>query len=354
VTVPRAGLAVVDASRSPAGVDVEAGELEGLDLSTIRPRPIDWLWRGYVPLRKVTILDGDPGLGKSTLCIDLAARGSVGGSAPTGEPLGDAFTTVYISVEDDPEDTILPRVLAAGGDPVRFRVVRDLSLPDDIDRLGRYVVANRARLVVIDPLVAYLGDGVRTNDDHRVRRALEPLAAMAQDCDAAVLAIRHLNKRVGEDALYRGGGSIGFAGLARSVLAVGRDPSEPDRIVLAPVKLNVARRPPSLAYRLAADGPYEPAYIAWEGEIGHSAEDLIGRSRDRMEGRSQTAELADCIRTIVASAGGVIPATDAYRALEAAGIDTSSRDNLTRARRQAGVDSVKDGFAGGWIWQFRR
>jgi AAA domain len=349
----RLGQARLNVVGDQAAADGPRPSLDGLDLSTIRPRRVDWLWRGYIPLRKVTILDGDPGLGKSTLLLDLAARGSVGGVAPTGEPLGDAFTTVYVTVEDDPEDTILPRVLKAGGDPARFRLVRALTLPDDVERLGRYCTDLRARLVVVDPLVAYLGDGVRTNDDHRVRRALELLAGMAQEIDAAVVAIRHLNKRAGEDAIYRGGGSIGFTGLARSVLAVGRDPQDAERIVLAAVKLNVARRPASLAYRIVADGPYEAAAIAWEGESDQSAEDLIGRTRDASGQASKTAQLTTAIRDLVRINGGSMRAADAYRALEADGIDTTSKDNLTRARNQAGVDSVKDSFDGPWFWKLR-
>jgi hypothetical protein len=324
--------------------------LETIDLSEVRTRPIDWLWRGYIPLRKVTILDGDPGLGKSTILLDLASRGSIGGLAPTGEPLGDAFTTIYVTVEDDAEDTILPRVLKAGGDPSRFRLVRKLVLPAEIDRLEETAIRLKARLIVIDPLMAYLGDGVKTNDDHLVRRALEPLAEMSARLDAAVVLIRHLNKRAGDDAIYRGGGSIGFTGLARSVLAVGRDPDDHDRMILAPIKLNVARRPPSLAYRIVADGHYEPAHIAWDGTSDRTAEDLIGRTRDEAAGRSKTSELSDAIRELLESNGGSMAAGEACRALKEEGFELGSRDNLKRARVQARVSSTKQGYDGGWLW----
>lgn len=330
-----------------------AEPLETLDLSEVRTRPIDWLWRGYMPLRKVTILDGDPGLGKSTILLDLACRGSIAGLAPTGEPLGDAFTTIYVTAEDDAEDTILPRVVRAGGDPSRFHILRKLVLPDQIDRLEATANSLRARLIVIDPLMAYLGDGVKTNDDHKVRRAMEPLAEMAARLDAAVVAIRHLNKRTGDDALYRGGGSIGFTGLARSVLAVGRDPGDSDRMILAAVKLNVARRPPSLAYRMVADGPYEPAHIAWEGTSERTAEDLIGRTRDEAAGHSKTADLSAAMRELLKANGGSMPAGEACRALKEDGFNLGSRDNLKRARVQAGVDSFKEGFDGGWVWTLR-
>jgi hypothetical protein len=299
----------------------------------------------------LTILDGDPGLGKSTLMLDLACRGSIGGLAPTGEPLGDAFTTIYVTLEDDAEDTILPRILKAGGDPSRFHLLRKLSLPIEIDRLEATATRLKARLIVIDPLMAYLGDGVKTNDDHLVRRALEPLAEMAARLDVAVVLIRHLNKRVGDDAIYRGGGSIGFTGLARSVLAVGRDPDDHDRMILAPIKLNVARRPPSLAYRIVADGPYEPSRIAWEGTSTRTAEDLIGRTREDVVGRSKTAALAGAMRELLESHGGSMAAAEAYRALEAQGFDTTSKDNLMRARAQAGVRTTKRTFDGPWVWR---
>lgn len=327
--------------------------LDTIDLSEMKTRPIDWLWRGYIPLRKLTILDGDPGLGKSTILLDLASRGSIGGLAPTGEPLGDAFTTIYITVEDDAEDTILPRILRAGGDPSRFHLLRTLVLPAQIDRLEATANSLKARLIVIDPLMAYLGDLVKTNDDHLVRRALEPLAEMAARLNASVVAIRHLNKRAGDDAIYRGGGSIGFTGLARSVLAVGRDPDDHDRMILAPIKLNVARRPPSLAYRIVADGDYEPAHIAWDGTSDRTAEDLIGRTRDEVTGHSKTAELAQALRELLESNGGSMPAREACRALEGVGFDISSQDNLARARAQAGIKSAKSGYAGGWVWTLR-
>ncbi|MES2208907.1 MAG: AAA family ATPase [Chloroflexota bacterium] len=323
--------------------------MAGLNLASVTARAIDWLWPGYVPRGKVTILDGDPGLGKSTVLIDLASRASIGGQTPTGEPLG-PFSTIYATAEDDPADTILPRVLKAGGDPSRFTIVRKMSLPDDVHRLGRLIRRERAELLIVDPLVAYLADGVRTNVDHNVRRALEPLAAMAAEVSCSVIAIRHLNKRPGDDAIYRGGGSIGFTGLARSVLAVGRDPDDADRVILAAVKLNVARRPASLAYRIVADGPYAPAGIGWEGTSDHSAEDLIGRTRDVAGDTSKKHKLADAIAAVLDANGGSMPARDVYRALEAEGWDLSVKGTVYNARDLAGVRAVKGNFDGGWTW----
>ena len=321
-----------------------------LTLADVQPTRVRWLWPGYVPLAKVTILDGDPGLGKSTIMLDLAARGSVGGTTPTGQPLT-RFDTIIVTNEDDASDTIRPRLDLAGGDASRVHLRTDLTLPDDAEILEDNISAKSAKLVYIDPIVAYLGEKVRTASDHHIRRALAPLVDIARRQGCAIVAIRHLNKQSGSDAVYRGGGSIGFAGLARAVLAVGRDPDDPERFVLAPVKINVARRPTSLAYRLEAAGPYEPARVAWDGESDHTAESLIGRDRDSARDKSKVEQLADAMRELVAANGRSMAARDAYSALEAEGWDLTSNDLKNRARNKAGIQTVKGGMDEGWLWR---
>ena len=234
---------------------------------------------------------------------------------------------------------------------VGFTCGAELTLPEQADELDRDIEQLGARLVVIDPVVAYLDQKVRTASDHQVRRALAPLVELAKRHRCAIVAIRHLNKQAGSDAIYRGGGTIGFAGLARSVLTVGRDPEDEDRFVLASVKINVARRPPSLTYRLEAAGPYEPARVVWEGESSHTAESLIGRDRDAAHDKSKVEQLADAMRDLIASNGGSMKARDAYQALEADGWDLSSNDLKTRARRKAGIEAVKGGMDDGWLWR---
>ena len=324
-----------------------AEPLETIDLSEVRTRPIDWLWRGYIPLRKVTILDGDPGLGKSTILLDLASRGSVGGLAPTGEPLGDAFTTIYVTIEDDAEDTILPRVLRAGGDPSRFHLLRKLVLPDQIDRLEATATSLKARLIVIDPLMAYLGDGVKTNDDHLVRRALEPLAEMAARLDAAVVAIRHLNKRAGDDAIYRGGGSIGFTGLARSVLAVGRDPDDarPDH----PRADQAQRRPPAGFTRLSDRGRRSLRALAHR--LGRNLR-ADRRGPDRADPRRGARALQDGRprrrdRELLEANGGSMPAGEACRALKETASTSVHGTTSNAPEPRPASHSTKEGFGQG-------
>lgn len=325
---------------------------ERVRLADVQPTSVEWLWRGYVPLGKLTLVEGDPGLGKSTVLLDLAARASVGGTTPTGEPLA-VLDTLLVTAEDDASDTIRPRLDRAGGDPARIHHVSSLTLPDDVDELRRHVAETGAKLIVVDPIVAHLRDGVRTENDHQVRRALAPVVDVAGEFGCAAIAVRHLRKGEGP-ALYRGGGTIGFAGLARSVLAVARDPDDEDRAVLASTKVNVARRPASLAYRLVADGPFDIARVAWEGESDHSAESLIGTGQGIERRPTKIQQMADSIRRVVVQAGGEIAAKDANDALDAEGWTLNSNSLITSARQRAGVESYQPNIGAPWLWRLAR
>src|SRR5215211_2751581 len=179
-------------------------------LSGIDPMPVRWFWRGRIPLGKITVLDGDPGSGKSVLATDLAARLSVGRTFPDGhecEPAG----SILLNAEDDPADTIRPRLDAAGGDPDKVLVLageRHLNLSDDVEYIEGAIREIDAKLVVVDPLMAFFSPGVNTHKDAEVRQALVPVKGLAERTGAAIVLIRHLNKAGGVNPLYRGGGSI--------------------------------------------------------------------------------------------------------------------------------------------------
>lgn len=323
-------------------------------MATVQPVAVEWLWPGWVPYGKLTILDGDPGLGKSTVCLDLAARVSVGGLTPTGEALP-AGHVLYITSEDDPDDTLRPRLDAAGGDPMFVHYLPTIELPSQLDRLERIVRTLGVRLVVLDPLVSVLDSDVRTNQNIAVRKALDPVVRLAADVGCAIIALRHLTKPQGSSkpasAVYRGQDSIAFSGVVRSLLAIGQDPEDAERFVLASIKLNIGRKPRSLAYRLVADGPYDPARVVWEGETHLSAEDLIGHDREQSSEAGRVANLAALLADIVRANGGTILARDGYRALEAEGIDCDAEKmTLSRARRKAGIETRKAAYEGGWEW----
>jgi hypothetical protein len=268
--------------------------------SDVAPARVRWVWPLYLPAGKVVVLDGDPGLGKSTLTADLAARITVGQAMPDGTGGGDPGAVVLLSAEDGLADTIAPRLELAGADLRRVIVVEHglmsdgrtvpLELPGDLDELEAVVRDVRARLLTVDPLVAYLAGTVNANRDQDVRRALHPVMLMAERTGAAVVVVRHLRKAATDSAVQRGGGSIGIIGAARVGLMVARDPADADRRILAVTKSNVGAIPPSMAYRLVADDALGVAAVAWEGPTDHQADDLLAGAADRPAPKRELAE----------------------------------------------------------------
>jgi hypothetical protein len=327
----------------------------GTLLRDVSPERVSWLWPGRIPRGKLTILDGDPGLGKSVLTMDLAARVSAGLGLPDGTPCP-AAGVVIMNAEDGLADTILPRLLAAGADPARVLAlqavpdqsglgVRPVALPADLGHLRRAVDRVGAALVIVDPLMAYLGSDVNAHRDQDVRRALHPLSVLAGETAAAVIVVRHLNKLAGGNPLYRGGGSIGIIGAARSGLLVARDPDNTDRRVLASTKCNLARLPPSLTYALEPT-PDGALRVGWQGECAYTAESLLAAPRDDEE-RGELQEAVEVLRTILCA--GSVPANDAKSQARKAGV---AERTLQRAKTALGVRSRLLGFGrdGKWYW----
>ena len=192
----------------------------------VAAEPVPWLWPSWLPLEALAVLDGDPGLGKSSLTLDLAARVSRGWAMPPGggevcEPAG----VVLLSAEDTIKHTIRPRLDAAGADLTRVHHMEAVRqgeaerlpvLPYDLDLLSDWVIARNVRLIVVDPLTAYLSGEFNCHVDQDVRQALRPLAKLAEKLRICVLFIRHLNKLSTGPALYRGTGSIAITGSARA------------------------------------------------------------------------------------------------------------------------------------------
>ncbi len=340
--------------------DAAAAEL--VRLSNVAAETVHWLWPGRIALGKLTLLAGDPGLGKSLLALDLAARVSTGREMPDaarGDLAGPAGV-VLLSAEDALADTIRPRLDAAGADCTRIVALQSVTERDadgqavprqatlaDLEALRRAVRAVDAALVVIDPLVAYLPARVDAHRDQDVRRALAPLAALAAELGVAVLAIRHLNKNSSvTNATYRGGGSIAFTAAARSELLVAADPADPGRPVLAQVKCNLAAPPAALVYRIDT-APGGAARLRWLGESALSANALLAAHARDEDDQPALAEALDVLRAILAD--GPVPAGEVARLARQAGV---SERTLKRAKHALSVRSGRAGFgsAGGWRW----
>jgi putative DNA primase/helicase len=329
-------------------------------LSQVRPQRVSWLWPGRIPLGKLTILDGDPGLGKSSVLLDIAGR------VTTGCPMPDGSTASFegpggvllLSAEDGVDDTIRPRLEAAGGDLDRVVALpflpsqsgeRILRIPTDVPFLGRLASRLDARLLVVDPLLAYLAPGINLGSDAGIRRALTPLALLAERLDTAVVLVRHLNKRAARNPVYRGGGSIGLIGAARSGLVVAPDPDDQTGAsrVLATTKSNLGPVPPPLAYRLVPNENGVPV-VVWDGPTEQtSASLLVDSSTTRDKGAFGEAKAV--LGAILAD--GPIPADAVQRQAAQAGVGVSL---LRRAKEALGVRSLRVGRPGeigkGWVW----
>lgn len=342
----RAGLAEIARDEE----DARKGMPRLTRLSDVEPEAVEWLWPGRLPLGKISLLEGDPGLGKSTVGVDLAARVSRGLPLPGGGLYGPA-AVVLLSAEDGLADTVRPRLDAAGADA---RLVYSLSLviedaetlptlDGDLPRIERAVVDAKARLLVVDPLMAFLGGDVNSYRDQDVRRALAPLAKMAERQHVAVLVVRHLTKGGGAASIYRGGGSIGIVGAARSALLVAKDPEDEARRIVASVKSNLAKPPASLAYRIEEASNGAPRLLWEEGDAGITADELLAaQAPGPEEGRPRDAAVAFLARYL---SGGPRPADEVIRDGESAG---HSERTLKRARKDLGVVSTKKGFPGTW------
>jgi RecA-family ATPase len=332
----------------------------GILLSEVETEQVSWLWKGWLALGKLSVVDGDPGLGKSATVLDIAARVSTGREFPDGNRNGlGPGGVVVLSAEDALSDTIKPRLEAARANLERIASLamlpdgsgheRLLSIPEDLGHLEAEIRRMEAKLVVVDPLVAFFSKKVDAHKDQDVRRALAPLAAVADRTGAAVQLVRHLSKGEGKNPVYRGGGSIGIIGAARMGSLVAIDPKDEERRVLAPVKNNLAVHPKSLIYTLeeAANGAVR---VVWVGESEYSASELLQSVRpDRADARREAeAFLASLL------SDGPVPKAQVEEEARAANI---SDGTLRRAKSSLGVIPERENEVGGergmgrWVWR---
>jgi hypothetical protein len=254
-------------------------------LKDIPPTQTRWLWRNYIPRGKLTLIDGDPGLGKSFLSLEVAARVTRGKPFPVNSEQLEPGRVLLISCEDSLSDVIAPRLLALGADLSKvFSFQGCLAdgaeyaapplFPRDLGMLRDVLERFKPTLVIIDPLMAYIDLTYSSINDQAVRQVLGPMAQLAQETDSAWVLIRHLNKTGGVRAMYRGSGSIGIVGAARMAFLVGKDPADETARVLAPVKCNLGPMPLAVSWRLVDHPPLE---MKWLGEVDYTAADLVAQ-----------------------------------------------------------------------------
>jgi hypothetical protein len=342
------------------------GELEPIIVNgeDIQPEEVRWIWPGRVPRRKLVVYEGDPGLGKSLAALDLAARLSSGRAMPDETPNpfgGQPAATVVLSAEDDPADTILPRFVAAGGNPRYLRLLKGIKAPDgerlpnlaDVAAIRRALIRTHARLLVVDPLSAYVPPQSDAWKDDAIRRLLVPITDLVAELDVGLLTIRHLTKDNRRPAIYRGQASIGIAGAARAVFVFGKDPGDRtgERRCVATVKFNIAKEPPTLAYRIISEFGAK-AHIRWDkGSVPLTADELLvpRSAREDEEGSSRIDEAATFLATMIDN--GPIETSELFRQARQNGI---KRDTLYRAKAKLGVRHRRDGSGekGNQFWRW--
>lgn len=345
----------------PAVVKFDPNDIVLVRMSSIVPREVRWLVPGKIPLGKLTLLAGDPGLGKSFVTMDMAARLSVGGEIP-GAP-GECFvaaSSLIFFAEDGADDTVAPRLIRAGADLDKI-----LTLESVRDQVGRLTPFNLGyldhldyalstipdcRLMVIDPIANYIG---RDADEHRnaeIRAVLTPLAKLAEKRDVAVVLVTHINKGSATKALKRITGSIAYSALARTVWLVAEDRDSKGRRLMLPVKNNLAPDQTGLAYSII-DGR-----VIWDAEpIDVTANEALADGPDEGAGRrgggtpKRTVEQAAEFVTAYLAEHGESPSNDIFTAGAAKGF---SRDALYRCKDFLGIRPHKNGFGkdAPWSW----
>ena len=319
--------------------------------SDVKPEQIEWLWAGHVPIGKLTVLAGDPGVGKSFLTIDIIARASGGWGWPgeSAEPIIRRGIVLY-NAEDGAGDTLRPRLEAAEADLDRVNIMEGVRRADgreagftldDLDALEAAINETpECGLVVIDPLGACFGRA-DTHREAEVRGVLAPLARLAERRRVAIVLVCHLNKSQGRKALHRLTGSLAVAAAARIVWLVHREHPEAARRLLLPVKANIVRDPTGLAFTLTGD----PPRLVWEREpVRMTADEAMAAEADS-DARSELEEAIEFLREELAC-GSVAVQTIETRA-KAASIAFGT---LKRAKKRLGVISTKTGMDGGWEW----
>ena len=304
--------------------------------SSIRQRTVEWLWYPYIPYGKLTVLQGDPGEGKSTFMLNIAALLTRGKEMPDGFQISGPQQVVYQTAEDNLADTVKPRLIAANADCSRIAYIIDEDEPLTIEdaRIEKVIQSTHARLFILDPLQAYLSSDSDMFSAGKMRQLLKKLADIGARYNCAMVLIGHMNKASGEKNLYRGLGSIDIAAIARSILMIARDKDDPSIRYMFPVKSSLAPEGTSIAFS------FDPVFgLKWIGKCQIDQVQLaysdIGDNKKSLAKRiiKELLEFQD------------VHSIDILHRLKTLGI---SERTIQTAKKELGVSSCKRGDI--WLW----
>jgi hypothetical protein len=302
-----------------------------INMADIVPEEVDWLWYPYIPYGKITLLQGDPGCGKTTFILALAASLTTGTGIPGDSTERSPVNVIYQTAEDGLADTIKPRLLSYGANCSLIDVIEDnaSTLTLDDERIEKAIKTTNAKLFVLDPLQAFLGAKVDMHRANEVRPVFTRLAGIVARTNCACVIIGHLNKSSGK-GIYRSLGSVDIVAAARSVLLLGRDPNDPAIRAVIPIKSSLAPEGKAMAFSV---GSVEKNGFSWIGESELTVKDLLSDEQDNTRVIQRAVNL---VREHCSS--GPILSTELE---EIAGQNGISKSTLKRARFILKTRSVK-------------
>jgi RecA-family ATPase len=310
-------------------------------LSEFERKEVDWLWEPLIPRGMMTIMEGDPDVGKSYLAMHIAAEISKGGGLPGGTSLKKG-RVLYFSQEDDPAYTMRPRIEDMGGNVRRIKVHVGDSVFDEsgIKMLTEYVSTWRPDLIIIDPLVGYVGANVDFFRANEIRPVLRALSDIAERAKCGLLVIRHLTKGKHDKAMHQGGGSVDFIAFVRSAIRVAIHPERNNLRVVAHFKHNLSQRGASQSYELQQQDPPLRPIVVWRGEVDISIDDL------HSGGRKEPSELEHAVKFVRNELeNGKVPSKQIADKADSFGI---AKKTLERAKDEIGIKPKKVGAQ--WFW----
>jgi putative DNA primase/helicase len=332
-------------------------------MSDIEARPVHWLWPGRIARGKLSVIAGNPGLGKSQICASLSAIVTTGGEWPVDRSRCEAGAVLLLSAEDDAADTMRPRLEAAHADLARVHVLdavedmeygrtirRGFDLGADLERLAAELDRHGdVALIVIDPITAYMGgiDGHKTTE---VRGLLAPLQSLAAEKAIAIVAVTHMRKNMGGDPMMQITGSMGLIAAARGGFVVAKDRDDPARRLMLPVKNNIGNDSTGYAFRvgsIALPNGISTSRVEWEQEYVTTTADEAMAPGPANEGpRSAVESAAEFLRALLGD--GPVPSSRVYEEARQVGhADTT----IKRAQQALGIKSRKGGMKDGWLWE---
>lgn len=310
-----------------------------INMSDVKSKPITWLWYPYIPNGKITILQGDPGDGKTTLILRIAAKLSKGELIIDQNEKREPINIIYQTAEDGLADTIKPRLEAAYADTSRVYVIDDskksLSMCDD--RLEQALLETKAKLVILDPLQAFLGANVDMHRANEIRPIMSHLAALAEKYDCAVVLIGHMNKSMANKATYRGLGSIDIPASSRSVLLLSRIKDNPTIRVMLQIKNNLAEEGDPIAFELNKKTGFRLI-----GKYNITADELLNGTTNLTKTEQAEKMIKDILSDGIAKPQPYFIEQGKYRNI--------CERTVIKAKQNLGVKSVK--INGKWFWNF--